>query len=363
MSIMNLSSVPYGNYYVTANGHGGFRSYYDDVYRSTDFTRIFVIKGGPGTGKSRLMQEVATAGERNGIAVYRLFCSSDPVSLDGVILERDGVRIAMMDGTAPHVRDSAVPGVIDETVDLAAFIDRAKILPERNEILSLMSEKQQLFSLAYRYLSLAEVAEGHAVSLLSRSIMQRKLDGAIMRILRQIPDTVHTESTVIENGIGMRGAVRFPNLEKAAKRLTVIGNTLGFSKIFFGSMLRSLAAAEKQYIRIEAASAKNTTEGIYFPAAQTLYISEDCTAMEKDDIKYLNASRFIDKETVKTVKSDIKNLLRIKNEAEENALAAFRSAGEKHFALENIYIAAMDFTAKEKLSGELIKRILALFAG
>lgn len=363
MSIMNLSSVPYGNYYVTANGHGGFRSYYEEVYRSTDFTRVFVIKGGPGTGKSRLMQEVATAGEKNGIAVYRLFCSSDPVSLDGVILEKDGVRIAMMDGTAPHVRDSVVPGVIDETVDLAAFLDRAKILPERDEILSLMSQKQQLFDLAYRYLSFAEVAEKHATALLVRTVMQRKLDGAIARILRQIPDTVHMESTVIENGIGMRGAVRFPNIEKEAAQMTVIGNALGFSQVFFTSMLNNLAASEKQYVRIEAASAKEATEGIYFPATKTLYISEECTDMDMNDIKYVNASRFIDKEAVRSVKSDIKNLLRIKNEAEENACAAFRSAGEKHFALENIYIGAMDFTAKERLSSELIKRILALFAG
>ncbi len=363
MSIMNLSLIPHGDYFVTANGYSGFRSYYEDVYRSANFTRVFVIKGGPGTGKSRLMQEIATAGEQRGMAVYRFFCSSDPVSLDGIILEKEGMRIAMMDGTAPHIRDTTIPGAIDEAVDLAAFIDRAKIAPFRSEILALAKEKQEFFSLAYRYLSLAGIAEGHAVSLLSKSVMQKKLDGAITRMLRQIPDTVHEESVAIETGIGMRGSIRLGSIEKSAEKIIVIGNMLGFSKIFFDSMLKRLAASEKQYIRIESAFAKEITEGIYFSAAKTLYVAENCTSMEKEDIKLLNAARFIDKNSIKTLKSDIKNFLRIKKESEENAIAAFRSAGEKHFALENIYISSMDFTAKEALTSDILKRIFALFTG
>ena len=69
---MNISNSPTksvlrtdrkNSYFASANGFDGFRSLYDEIYRSEDFARVFVIKGGPGTGKSRFMAEVAEACE------------------------------------------------------------------------------------------------------------------------------------------------------------------------------------------------------------------------------------------------------------------------------------------------------------
>lgn len=85
---------PGGN---TANG---FYSYYDQII-GTDATRIFVIKGGPGVGKSSFMKKIGYEMVDKGYDVEFHQCSSDNGSLDGVVIP--ALKIAFLDGTAPQV--------------------------------------------------------------------------------------------------------------------------------------------------------------------------------------------------------------------------------------------------------------------
>ena len=43
-------------FFASANGYTGFRSYFDEIFDSRDYTAIYVLKGGPGTGKSTLLK-------------------------------------------------------------------------------------------------------------------------------------------------------------------------------------------------------------------------------------------------------------------------------------------------------------------
>ena len=64
--------------------------------------RVFVIKGGPGVGKSTLCV-IATEMLKRGYNVEIHHCASDNASLDAVVVPAAG--IALIDGTAPHVYD------------------------------------------------------------------------------------------------------------------------------------------------------------------------------------------------------------------------------------------------------------------
>ncbi|BAF58907.1 hypothetical protein PTH_0726 [Pelotomaculum thermopropionicum SI] len=77
----------------------GFYSFYDHIIEP-DATRIFVIKGGPGVGKSTFMRKIGEAMLDRGYDVEFHCCSSDNGSLDGVVIP--AIRIALLDGTAPH---------------------------------------------------------------------------------------------------------------------------------------------------------------------------------------------------------------------------------------------------------------------
>lgn len=93
--------APQIRYYLGANSPTGFYSLYDELMDPAEAAGIYILKGGPGCGKSTLMRRVAQQAEDAGLKVEYIPCSGDPDSLDAVILPEK--KIALVDGTAPHV--------------------------------------------------------------------------------------------------------------------------------------------------------------------------------------------------------------------------------------------------------------------
>lgn len=89
------------HYFLGANSPTGFYSLYDHLLPCEGARCIYIIKGGPGCGKSTLMRRVAQAAQAAGEPVEYILCSGDPGSLDAVLLPRQ--QVALVDGTAPHV--------------------------------------------------------------------------------------------------------------------------------------------------------------------------------------------------------------------------------------------------------------------
>ena len=135
-------------YFAAANSYKGFISYFDKVFDSKDYDRIFVLKGGPGTGKSSLMRRVSEYFSQNNFYVEEILCSSDPSSLDGVIGTKNGRKFAIIDGTAPHERDAVIPGAIDEIINLGGNWDERWLIGKRTEILNLTKEKKKTYGLS-----------------------------------------------------------------------------------------------------------------------------------------------------------------------------------------------------------------------
>jgi len=132
----------------------GFFSYYHHIITQEDAERIFVIKGGPGVGKSTFMKRVGKEMESRGYDVEYLHCSSDPDSLDGLLMP--GLRVAFIDGTAPHVVDPKNPGAVDEILNFGVFWDEAGIRAHRDDIIRTNREIGYIFDRSYRYLAAAQ---------------------------------------------------------------------------------------------------------------------------------------------------------------------------------------------------------------
>lgn len=79
--------------------------------------------------------------------VEAIHCSSDPDSLDGVIIRDLGVGI--VDGTAPHIIEPTAPGAIEEYVNLGVSWDIPKLTKNKKEILYLESEINSCYPKAY----------------------------------------------------------------------------------------------------------------------------------------------------------------------------------------------------------------------
>ena len=95
-----MSTEPQVRYFLGANSPAGFYSLYDQLIDPAEADAVFILKGGPGCGKSTLMRQVARRMEEAGLETEYILCSGDPESLDALLLPQLGV--ALVDGTAPH---------------------------------------------------------------------------------------------------------------------------------------------------------------------------------------------------------------------------------------------------------------------
>jgi hypothetical protein len=131
----------------------GFFSYYDYILPQEEAAHIFILKGGPGTGKSTFMKKIAYEMTDRGYNVEFMHCSSDPNSLDGVVIP--AARIAFIDGTSPHVVDPKNPGAVDEIIHLGDFWDENGVKENRSGITNDNKEIGRYFARAYRYIKAA----------------------------------------------------------------------------------------------------------------------------------------------------------------------------------------------------------------
>ena len=92
--------MPKIQYFLGGNTPQGFYSLYLQLSVSDLFRAVYIIKSGPGSGKSSLMRRVGRHVQAAGLETEEVLCSGDPDSLDALIVPALGA--AIVDGTAPH---------------------------------------------------------------------------------------------------------------------------------------------------------------------------------------------------------------------------------------------------------------------
>ncbi len=135
------------NYFATANTAKGFINLFESNINTLN--KLFILKGGPGTGKSSLMKKIGLQLQNKGYAIEYLHCSSDNNSLDGVIIRSLGIGI--VDGTAPHVIEPTAPGAIEEYINLGVAWDSKALAPHKDKILELNKQIKGCYNSTYAY--------------------------------------------------------------------------------------------------------------------------------------------------------------------------------------------------------------------
>ena len=195
-------------FFAGANTADGFIGTYSDIADERKLKRVYIIKGASGTGKSTLMKKIAESCEQAGFEAEYYLCGSDPFSIDCVVI--DG-QIAVLDGTAPHIRDMQYPGTASSYIDLSKFWDDGILEKNREEIVFCSTNKAQEYASAYRYIKAADQLEREryicAVDLFNRE----KAEEFIERLLKKIKvHPAHTYDDVL--------ALAFEPVKKTAAR-------------------------------------------------------------------------------------------------------------------------------------------------
>ncbi len=155
------------------NTAAGFFSYYSHIMPQQEADRFIIIKGGPGTGKSTFMKKIAKEMLEKGYDVEYLHCSSDNNSLDGVKVPE--LKVAIIDGTKPHVVDPLNPGAVDEIINFGEFWDDHGIRTHKEAIIHTNKKISDTFARAYRYLKAADALYEDTYIMNTMALEQGKL--------------------------------------------------------------------------------------------------------------------------------------------------------------------------------------------
>ncbi|MBE6667413.1 MAG: hypothetical protein E7607_03780 [Ruminococcaceae bacterium] len=342
------------SHFAALNSGKGFISYYHKVFGSSEIKRRYIIKGGPGTGKSSLMRKIAESAEKEGKSVEYIQCSSDPSSLDGIIINEN---TAVLDGTAPHVYEPETAGARDEIINLGQFWDSDRLYKSYNEIAALSALKSGAYTKAYKFLSAAMNVEQINREMAYSCLLRAKMRNTVARIMRAVKDG---EGFSVKyrfiNAIGMSGSVRLDSYEKNAKSVYAVYDFYGLG----GELLREvvdMAADKKLEITVSYSPLiPDLPDAVMLNETKTVFIVTD--GDYEDGWHKINMKRFADAEKINLIRGEYRSNQRIKDALVLSAEERLSDAGRYHFELEKIYTSCMDFDSMIVYTEKLCQRII-----
>lgn len=122
-------------FFLGSNTKQGFIPLFQQLRDPAYGNCCYILKGGPGSGKSTLMKRLAMALEEKGHVIEYIYCASDSHSLDAFI--DYNANISVVDGTAPHIMDPEYPGAYDKIINLGDVWDQEILKNNKDNIIYL----------------------------------------------------------------------------------------------------------------------------------------------------------------------------------------------------------------------------------
>ena len=338
-------------YFAASNSSTGFRNYYGDCFSEHRCDRLYIVKGGPGTGKSHFLRTVASRARRLGWQVIEYDCSSDPASLDGVLLRREGhPRIGLLDGTAPHVCEPVTPGVREEIVNLGTFWDASRLRSAGDTVRRLSNGKAAAYRRAYDYLAAAGRLNAVADSLVAPTVRTDRLSALAARILRGVPGggrEAFDATPALRRALSMTGEMTHHTFENHAQSLLTVGNAYGLGFRLTDALL-ALSRERGHTVLVSYDPVySDKVDGLLYPETGLAILVDHAEPREDCPTRALSLRRYTDAEALRAVRAEVRHAAALRTELESDALRALAEAATFHFDMETIYAAAMDFPAKE----------------
>ena len=338
-------------YFAAGNTRNGFKSLFDECFKNV--TRLFILKGSSGCGKSTFMRRIAGRSEQLGYTTDIIRCSSDPDSFDGVIV--NGLNFAVADGTSPHVMDVKYPCVRESIINMGEFWDERKILPHKDEIIALTDKKGEHYKNAYRCLSAMGNTEDIKRQAVQKSVIREKLDETVFSIAEKVLDGQGDEKRLFASAFTSNGIKTLPTFGKV-KRLYRIS---GYASFYLLNALYGIARERGTEMTVSlGVPDADMPDSIYFPITDslvTLLQNPPCDSFAEE--KSISCAKFTSTDVLSSCRVRLKGLDRIVNELSLEAKNELSYAKEAHNGIESIYIGAMDFSLLDEFTFKFIKKL------
>lgn len=343
------------------NTSKGFYSFYRYILTQDEANRIFCLKGGPGTGKSSFMKKIAAYFSNLDYSIEYHHCSSDNNSLDGIVIKE--LKVAILDGTSPHIVDPINPGAVDEIVNLGIALDTDFLSKNKKEIININKEIGKTFKRAYRFLGSAKGVHEDWCTLNNESLNSSKVNSFIdslkSKILVSSKSGFGGDRHIFSTAFTPNGIVTYNKyLSSKLDNLYILNGGPGLGKTDILRYIGTEAQKSGYYVeylhdpfipeRLENIIIPELSSGI-FTSNEISKVSYDKNIYDMRDLCSSHALLNREKE-VHYDKTTFELLV-------NKALLCINNAKSLHDDLEKYYIGAMNFSIVDSIYNDTLEKI------
>lgn len=350
-------SKKYG-FFLASNSRSGFYSAFDGISTFNGISRIYILKGGPGCGKSTFMKKLADAAVGAGGEAELIYCSSDPSSLDAVLL-RD-FKIAVVDGTSPHVTEPKYPAAFETYISFADFWDGDEIARHLTRIKSVVSSIGGCYQSAYEALSasclMRDRVFGRVVSQAPLERIRRRAQGIAKRtIAPKTGDAVINKRFL--SGITPDGVVcLFDTVNTLCNTVYEISDSFGLSHFMLSEILSHLSGYEL-YACYCPLDPQSKLEHLIIPELSLAFVTTN-SHLKYPGIpaRHIRLDPYLPRDAYLRYKADITLYTKLADALLDSAVSSLYEAKALHDELEKYYIPNINFGGINALLQALISK-------
>lgn len=345
----------------------GFYSFYDFIIEP-EATRVFCIKGGPGVGKSTFMKIIGKEMLDRGYDVEFHHCSSDASSIDGVVIPV--LKIALVDGTTPHIVDPKYPGVVDEIIYLGDFWNEEGLKADKDEILTITKRYKRMFTIAYCSLKESKIIHEEWESYITEAMDFAPINKITRYVFKEVFSDAEPDFTRTGESRHLFGSAITPEgpVNLLESILIDVGNVYvlkgepGTGKSTF--MEKMSASAKQIGLDVEAYHCPldpTKLDFLVIPALKVAFLNDteplmiDLTEFSTTEIDF---DQFLDQETLDYYENEMQSCKKRFWAAYNRGVFYINEAKRLHDELEEYYIPNMDFEGINEKRIFTLERIL-----
>lgn len=352
------------HYFACGNTSKGFQNMFESNLQG--LKKIYILKGGPGTGKSTLMKKVGKMYVDKGYEVEYIHCSSDPDSLDGVIVRE--ISVGIVDGTAPHVIEPKVAGAVEEYVNLGSAWNIELLENKTTEIRELQDRISACYPKAYETFAEALKIHDEWEKIYIENMNFEKADVLTENVCEMLLGNCNKRGGGVTRhrffgGSTPNGAMDYvDNITASCEKRYFIKGRPGSGK---STMLKKiLRKAEGLGLEVEVYHCgfdPNSLDMILLPELK-LCIFDSTAPHEYEpnregDYIIDMYEELINPNTDERYERELSNIKKRYNETVAKGTAYLKKAKDLHDKLEQYYIAATNYDITEKITNNVIERI------
>lgn len=344
------------SYFASMNTSDGFKCYFDRIFDPSVLDSLYIIKGGSGTGKSTMMKKIGEEYENNHAVEY-FRCSSAPDSLDGVMIDR---RVAVIDGTAPHITDPKYPGASDKIINLGECLDSVVLEKFKRDIVELTLDKQNSYRKGYSFLSAAGIIKKEITDICKTDFFYEKMSGAVKRFFSQqnySGEKIGIQTRLIET-VSAGGKVKLTAFESNSEKICCIINGHGLEHILLEEFMKISQGRKLLCYQSFDVLDPSKYNALYFPEIKLSVLPSGGNENLYDEkYKAFNMERFVSKDILNVNRSKLRFANKCVNALIQEASECFLDAKNIHEKIESIYGGAVDFEKVNEIGEGVIREI------